>query len=956
MSLRPAVLIVLAILLSATSGRTLEKPRLLADVVPGDASGVQLSLPGDFIRVNGRLLFSTLGSRNGDEGILWSTDGTAAGTVMVSSALCPSPCTAIRPLGTVGDVALLAGISESGGSRLWRSDGTPEGTFLLPGPLTILSDDTRIAQNLPGFLLFVACDDATGCEIWRSDGTREGTEVVSDIYPGLFGSYPRHLTAWRGRVYFLAETYPQTGLWSTDGTAAGTRFVAPSSADLDREENVLVATPSRLFFTSLDSTDQLWTSDGTPAGTRLVRRFPALDCPNPHYCPASFLTYLQPAGDEVYFPAGDGTQVELWASDGTRSGTRRLTDFSGRANLYPTPPWKLGDRWVFTALAGGPVQRTNLWTAGRGFTDPSPLTGCRGGCPDVLSLFPGPIPAASPARLLFVGTTPSRGAELWSTDGTAAGTRRLTDVCPDACNTFSPGYTLPVLGSSGGRTYFLAVTTPNGAPNELWTSDGTPAGTYRVAGDTRGIGTLDGRVYYGAMESSRLELWSTDGRPGGGERVSVLNRAAAGSSPLIATLGNLAVMITFEGDRQRLWRSDGTPAGTVPLPRPDVSLDQAIFDYAGLFQAGGLLYFDLRRHPFTGYVNWDWALLRTDGTSGGTRRVATAPAGTNAFFDPIWRRDWNGELLFVAGHAAGSSALCSFWTSDGTAPGTREILPLPAGTHCPIGVEPFGSRFLFLAAFVQGGSAVPQLFVSDGTPEGTRQLTAFQETRVLIDTEMVHAGGRVLFRLTSADEQDVEVWRTDGTPEGTARIPLDLHQPTGLYVFRDAVYFSAYDIQSRPPGLYRMGLDGGQPTLLADADPEIYLPYVGPQPAFVPVGDRLFFAARDHDHGRELWVTDGTAAGTHRVRDVQPGPGSSEPRELTAAGGLFFFTADDGEHGRELWVSDGTETGTRIVDDLNPGGFSSHPMSLAATPSTLFFAADDGTTGIEPWALPLAPP
>ncbi|HEY4592983.1 MAG TPA: ELWxxDGT repeat protein, partial [Thermoanaerobaculia bacterium] len=557
---------------------------------------------------------------------------------------------------------------------------------------------------------------------------------------------------------------------------------------------------------------------------------------------------------------------------------------------------------------------------------------------------------ASPPRLLFVGSTPGRGAELWSTDGTVGGTRRLTDVCPGPCDAFSQSYP-PVLGNAGGRTWFLAISTENGAPSELWASDGTPAGTFHVAGYTQGIGALGGRVYFGAVESSTLELASTDGTPGGDRTVAVLQRKEAGSSPIIATLGDLAMMITTEGDRQRLWRSDGTPAGTFPLPRPTVSRRHAAFDSFGFVQAGGLLYFDLWRLPAEP-APWDWALWRTDGTPAGTHWVASGPAEGNSSLDSFWRRDWNGKLLFVVYRSAGDSVACSFWTSDGTAAGTREILHLPDETGCPFGVEPFGSGFLFLAAHAGG---VPQLFLSDGTPAGTRQLTAFQEPRDLFYTEMVHAGDTVLFRLYSSDDQDIEVWRTDGTPEGTYHLPSSLHSPSKLYVFRGAVYFSAYADQSQPPGLYRMGLDGSQPTLLADANLGPFLAYTS-TPSFVPAGDRLFFAAADRDRDQELWVTDGTPAGTHRVRDVQPGAGSSYPQDLTAAGGLLYFTADDGEHGRELWVSDGTEAGTRIADDLNPGGFSSSPSSLAATPSTLFFGADDGTTGVEPWALPLAPP
>src|SRR3954464_12913438 len=183
----PAFLTLILILIAAP-GRTLEMPRLLADVAPGGGSDLQIQPPGDFIQAGGRLLFSTLGSPYGDEGILWSTDGTEEGTVMISSSLCPSGCTGIHPLGMVGDVALLAPAVDTGSLRLWRSDGTAAGTYPLTGPLQVLSGAAFPPQSVRGSLLFVACDDSAGCEIWRSDGTREGTGIVKDVYPGPFGS------------------------------------------------------------------------------------------------------------------------------------------------------------------------------------------------------------------------------------------------------------------------------------------------------------------------------------------------------------------------------------------------------------------------------------------------------------------------------------------------------------------------------------------------------------------------------------------------------------------------------------------------------------------------------------------------------------------------------------------------------------------------------------------------
>jgi ELWxxDGT repeat protein len=68
------------------------------------------------------------------------------------------------------------------------------------------------------------------------------------------------------------------------------------------------------------------------------------------------------------------------------------------------------------------------------------------------------------------------------------------------------------------------------------------------------------------------------------------------------------------------------------------------------------------------------------------------------------------------------------------------------------------------------------------------------------------------------------------------------------------------------------------------------------------VNGTLFFGADDGSSGWELWQSDGTEAGTVRVRDIYPGTGSSSPEWLTNVNGTLFFSADDGSHGSELWA------------------------------------------------------
>ncbi|NNE94898.1 MAG: hyalin, partial [Acidimicrobiales bacterium] len=78
-------------------------------------------------------------------------------------------------------------------------------------------------------------------------------------------------------------------------------------------------------------------------------------------------------------------------------------------------------------------------------------------------------------------------------------------------------------------------------------------------------------------------------------------------------------------------------------------------------------------------------------------------------------------------------------------------------------------------------------------------------------------------------------------------------------------------------------------------------------------------------------------------------------RFLTAFGDRVFFSGDDGEHSAELWVTDGTEAGTALFADINPGAGWSDPASFAVIDDQLLFAADDGTHGRELWSVARPP-
>jgi ELWxxDGT repeat protein len=59
---------------------------------------------------------------------------------------------------------------------------------------------------------------------------------------------------------------------------------------------------------------------------------------------------------------------------------------------------------------------------------------------------------------------------------------------------------------------------------------------------------------------------------------------------------------------------------------------------------------------------------------------------------------------------------------------------------------------------------------------------------------------------------------------------------------------------------------------------------------------------------------------------------------LTAVGKRLYFTVDDRVHGNELWVTDGTQAGTQLASDLTPGSEGTSFQWLAGAPHGLYFA------------------
>jgi ELWxxDGT repeat protein len=321
---------------------------------------------------------------------------------------------------------------------------------------------------------------------------------------------------------------------------------------------------------------------------------------------------------------------------------------------------------------------------------------------------------------------------------------------------------------------------------------------------------------------------------------------------------------------------------------------------------------------FQGHT-WDTGreLWRTDGTAEGTVLVKDVhPTGTS---DIAFRGGVNGRVLFTANDGVHGSEP---WVTDGTAEGTRLLIDLD-GTSAPtnVSVVATGTERSFLFA-------LNSLWVTDGTPEGTTTSNVG-----ITDPRAAVVIGTTVYFVAKTNATGYELWKSDGTVAGTSIVTeLAPGAASGfnpavarLVSFNDKVYFLA-----NAPGsttIRDLWMSDG-----TAAGTQIVKAAIGDSPtAFVSAAGSLLWVRTN-----ELWRSDGTTAGTFLVA---PFPTESVFSAFTG----WAFVRNNGSS-YELWKSDGTSAGTTIVAPLP--SWISYPTALDGK---LYFTAESAEAGREPW-------
>lgn len=376
------------------------------------------------------------------------------------------------------------------------------------------------------------------------------------------------------------------------------------------------------------------------------------------------------------------------------------------------------------------------------------------------SYFSGfPAPKSLNGQLYFPADEGIHGLELWKTDGTEGNTNMVKDI------RLGNSADLAYLTDLNGTLFFAARDEEHG--QELWKSDGTVAGTRLVKDifpgeDTslpREITILNDNIYFGARKDRNLYgLWKSDGTAEGTIQVHSFTEPPAN---LVTINGLLYFTVGDVTPGSGLWKSDGTNTGTVLVKNTGSNTE---LDLLRHFSAANNFLFFTATDDIHGNELW-----RTDGTESGTILVKDINPGisTSSSRNLI---AFQGDIYFSASEGTGGQ----LWKSNGTEAGTYLVKNIRLGSSNPSNFKVVNDTLYFYARDDNHGE---ELWKTDGSEAGTVLVKDIYPGELgsiasgfivgLLDSASLN---NILYFSATDGVNGFEVWRSDGTSEGTFMI------------------------------------------------------------------------------------------------------------------------------------------------------------------------------------------
>jgi ELWxxDGT repeat protein len=825
---------------------------LLKDIYPG----VNSSKVGSAIVFNNAFYFIATDGKSAGE--LWKSDGTTIGTQKITDFLDAD----IKNLTVVGNQLFFLSKSNSTSWLLWKSNGTASGTTLVR---EVLAWNTPTYEGeLNGLFVFTIEPPSTNVSrIWRSDGSDQGTFPLIDASgngagPGGTTSLTQYIN-FNNELYFVIRSNPifgsnSVGIMKTDGTLANTVAVqgvhngseAGGTSGVIKHTSQIVINDKIYFSFYQDDFNRLfiWETTGTLASTQKIYDETFTE----FFIPSN----LSKSDDSLLFLSGNSTGGESLISIDVN--TLAVTEIKELATEIVELPDHLISRNIATIKQIAP---NNFFISL--LIDYSSSSGIKGWISDLTTSGTSNFSALDGVRnvqvfnnlMYFSKFTTSEGVELWRSDSTQANTLLIDNI-----NTSKYGLFSSIVPSTlNKRLIFHANDGITG--DELWTYDNNTANLSLLKDINNGgvfnsfsrkFTQYNGDLFFTAYNNTSIKLWKTDGSTTGTTIANEVSPGISSSNPEFITIHNNELyFIALLNDHYYLFKKEGNNA----IPVLDLDLHNNQFGsilIEQLVSSGNYFYFSTSSGAF-------W---RSDGTESGTILLKD-------FIDVGKAIDVNGTLYFTA-TASEHINEYELYKSNGAAGGTVLVKDIETG------------------------------FSSD-------------------PNHLINNNG-ILFFSAETTTMGREIWRSDGTENGTYQI-ADINVGTNGSIRNDLPYH-----------------------LRLQSDNDLAL-----------LGNELFFSANNGIDGFELWKTDGTESGTTMVSDINLGEYDSNPSEIVSVDNFLYFQAYNFVNGAELWKSDGSEQGTTLVSDILSGSISSSPSDLITIDNDLFFTAETSTNGRQIWKI-----
>ncbi|HRH70456.1 MAG TPA: hypothetical protein PLB89_13190 [Flavobacteriales bacterium] len=263
-----------------------------------------------------------------------------------------------------------------------------------------------------------------------------------------------------------------------------------------------------------------------------------------------------------------------------------------------------------------------------------------------------------------------------------------------------------------------------------------------------------------------------------------------------------------------------------------------------------------------------------------------------------------------------------------------------------------GNSLVYFTARIPQVNQPPlcRIYATDGTANGTRMIESHSYYPHILQANS-SAIAYTVPEYVSAENNDLVLLNHASNNKAIYRYSdIPNMMTSGARLNGDKLYMGA-SARNNPEAAtepYVFSSTGGTMTLLKNINTQSGY---GSHPyGFTSLGSKMVFNASAEAYGSELWITDGTAAGTVMVKDLFTGATGSGPSGFTTSGSNSFFVAENSTGNKELWVTNGTTAGTSKLKEINPSNtVGSMPQELTAYNGKLFFTADNGTNGRELW-------